>query len=132
MGSAGALLAGASLLALLSGCATGEEDAVRRSADEFEAAITDQDGAAACALLAPVTRSELEQSSGTSCEKGVLEEVAPTDRATGRVQVFGTMAQVRYGGDTVFLTEFREGWRVFAAACEPRGAKPYDCKVKGG
>jgi hypothetical protein len=47
------------------------------------------------------------------------------------VEVWGGQAQVRLAGDTVFLTETPSGWRVTAAACEPRGEMPYDCRVEG-
>ena len=47
------------------------------------------------------------------------------------MEVWGGDAQVRLGGDTVFLTETPTGWRVTAAACEPRGELPYECQVEG-
>lgn len=47
------------------------------------------------------------------------------------MSVFGTMAQVRYPEDTVFLARFRSGWRVMAAACSPQAHDPYDCRIKG-
>jgi hypothetical protein len=46
------------------------------------------------------------------------------------VEVWGRDAQVRLGGDTVFLTETDAGWRV-TAACRPRGEAPYECQVEG-
>jgi len=48
-----------------------------------------------------------------------------------QVEIWGGDAQVRLGDDTVFLTETGAGWRVTAAACEPRGEAPYDCEVEG-
>ena len=47
------------------------------------------------------------------------------------VEVWGDDAQVRIGGDVVFLTETDAGWRVTAAACTPREERPYDCEVEG-
>ncbi len=51
--------------------------------------------------------------------------------AVEAVEVWGSDAQVRLSGDTVFLTDTPAGWRVTAAACEPRGELPYDCAVEG-
>ena len=82
--------------------------------------MADGDGAAACALLAPTTRSELEQSTGKECAVAILEEAPDAGGDGGDVQVFGVMAQVRWDGDTVFLTRMPDGWRVLAAGCVPR------------
>jgi hypothetical protein len=43
----------------------------------------------------------------------------------------GTMAQVRFREDTVFMSEFRHGWKVMAADCKPRTGRPYDCQIQG-
>lgn len=124
-----ALVAG--LTVLLTGCGSGHRDAVREVAGRFYGAIAARDGAAACALLAPTTRSELEESSRQPCPKAVLGEGIPTVGDPTSVKVFGTMGQVRFSGETAFLSRFPFGWRVLAAACTPQRAHPYDCKVKG-
>ncbi len=49
----------------------------------------------------------------------------------GAIGAFGTMAQVRWGDEAVFLTRLPGGWRVLATGCAPRGDAPYDCAVKG-
>lgn len=103
---------------------------MREVARDFYVALSQHDGRAACDLLAPTTRSELEQSSGKDCSVAVTEEVQPAGDPQ-QVSVFGTSAQVRYDGDTAFLSRFRYGWRVLAAACRPRTSGPYDCSVKG-
>jgi hypothetical protein len=41
------------------------------------------------------------------------------------------MAQVRFRQDTVFMAQFRDGWKVMAADCAPRPDKPYDCQIQG-
>ena len=46
-----------------------------------------------------------------------------------RVEVFDSMAQVRVGADTVFLSRYDGGWRVVAAACTPVPGRPYDCSI---
>jgi hypothetical protein len=116
----------------LSSCGDAQDDDVVRVAREFYSAVEAGEGAQACTLLAPSTRSELQQSSGSPCEEAILEEVrAPTGRQLD-ADAFGTMARVRMAGDTVFLTRFDTGWLVMAAACTPP-SKPgaYECQVKG-
>src|SRR4051794_3294899 len=56
---------------------------------------------------------------------------AVAGRRGERVDIWGGEAQVRLGGDTVFLTQTHAGWRVVAAVCEERGEAPYDCEVEG-
>ena len=56
-----------------------------------------------------------------------LPDAGPAEAFDG----FGTMARVRYQRDTVFLAEFRRGWKVMAAGCTPVPGRPYDCRVEG-
>ena len=101
-------------------------------ATRFYEAYTADDGAAACAELAPKTKSELEQSSGKPCDEAVLEEDVPETSAPLDVHVFGTQARVRWDGETTFLARFQGGWKVMAAACTARPDQPYDCGISGG
>jgi hypothetical protein len=120
------------VLAFASGCAADADEGPRQAADGFEAAVSDGDGPAACALLTDAAVDELESSSGEPCEKAILDEV---ESAGDRVEVtrFGTMAQVRFRGDVLFMAQAPEGWRVMAAACQATpGGKPYDCGIAGG
>jgi hypothetical protein len=118
----------------LTGCGATPDPSARAAADQFTRAVADKDGAAACALLAPATRADLEQSAGSSCAKAIVEEnlqeAGPLETST----TFGTMAQVSFGSDVVFLAEFPRGWRVMAAGCAPGTApeKPYECQLSGG
>jgi hypothetical protein len=126
--AAGALLA----LMLAGGCAADADAGPRQAADGFEAAVDDRDGTAACALLTDATAEELESSAGQPCEKAILDEV---HSAGDRLEVnrFGTMAQVRFRSDVLFMAQAPQGWRVMAASCRPTaGSKPYDCDVAGG
>jgi hypothetical protein len=117
----------------LSSCGDGQDGAVTRTADSYAKALADQDGAAACSVLAPPTRSELEESSGQSCAKAVLDEAKTDLGSLQQVRAYGTMAEASFAGDTVFLTRYQSGWRVLAAACRPpSGAGAYDCDVQGG
>jgi hypothetical protein len=101
-------------------------------ADQFQAALASGDGASACALLAAPTADELEKSAGKPCPEAVLDEAQVSGpRVDG--SRFGTMAQVRYRDDVVFLTRGGpDGWQVFAASCRPSPGAPYDCEISGG
>lgn len=119
---------GLTLAALLTGCASLEEDDVRDVASAFE----DPGAAAAdrCALLAPMTLETLESDESAPCAEAI-EQIPLQGGAVESVEVWGGDAQVRLEGDTVFLAETPSGWRVTAAACQPRGELPYDCEVEG-
>src|SRR5690242_19166387 len=121
-------------LVALAGCATagGRGEAAAGVATRLLTAVQGKDGAAACALLAPDTASEVEQSGGKPCAEAILDEDLPGPGAVTGTAVYGQWAQVRIGGDTVFLAVFPGGWRVVAAGCKPRGDRPYNCEVQGG
>ena len=124
------MVAGTGLALVLSGCTPSQQDDAARAADDFVAAVADGDPATACALLAPATVEELEQSSGAACADAVLEEASPAgDRV--RVSTFGRMAQVHYADDVVFLSRFDAGWRVVAAGCLAQTGGPYSCGIEG-
>jgi hypothetical protein len=125
------------LVALLPLCAcdAGAErrDAASSTALRLLSAVTADDGAAACAVLAPDTVAELEKSAGKTCADAVLEEDLPAPGAVTTVDVYGQWAQVALDDDTLFLAAFRGGWRVVAAGCTARGDdRPYDCTLQGG
>jgi hypothetical protein len=116
------------LALLLAGCAGAQDTAAGSAARDLLDAVRDGDGAAACAALAAPTRDELEQTSGKACSTAVLEE----DLGEGgdvRVQVFDSMAQVRVGTETLFLSRFDGRWLVVAAACDAVPREPYDCSI---
>lgn len=119
------------LAGLVGGCGSGQDDTVASVSDRFYDAVAARDGAAACAVLAPETLSELEQAEGKRCAEAILAEKPPEVGAVESVSVFGTMAEVRYQEETVFLARFQTGWRVMAAICRPQPHAPYDCRLKG-
>jgi hypothetical protein len=121
-------LAGASLLA---GCGSSASGA-KAAATDFYDAVDASDSAAACALLAPATLRELEQTEHAACEEALLRVQLPEIGAIKQTERFGRQAAVYFDGDTAFLAEYRDGWRVVAVGCEPRDGLPYDCVVKGG
>ena len=108
-----------------------EAGAVDDVARSFYAAVAERDGPGACGLLAPETRSELEQSEGKACSAAVLDQHVPEAGEIRATSVYGTMAQVRYDQDTVFLARFPSGWKVMAAACSKTSSARYECEVKG-
>lgn len=109
------------------------------SADDASAAATalrfTRDLAAsppqACALLAPQTLKELEDSQG-ACPSSLPGLDLPRAVAVRSTEVYAKDAIVRLDRDTMFLARFDQGWRVTAAGCTPHGDLPYDCTVKGG
>ena len=116
----------------LAGCGTTQDGAVEDTAAQFYAALEDQDGAAACRVLAPLTRSEVEQAAKMPCEDAILEQGIAGGRGAHQVSAFGTAAQVRYDGETAFLSRYRDGWFVVAAGCTPQPGDRYDCQVEAG
>jgi hypothetical protein len=134
MGPHSCLGAAALLLAVCctAGCSSSQEAPARDTAQAFYDALARHDGERGCALLAPETLSELEQSAGKPCPEAILEEEVPSVTQPEDVHVFGAMAEIRYAADVAFLTRFGDRWTVMAAGCRPDGDRPYDCRVKGG
>jgi hypothetical protein len=99
---------------------------------QFTRALSAGDDAGACSLLATETKAQLEQAAGKPCAEAIAEEDLTGADAVEDVATFGTMAQVRFAGDTVFVAQFSGGWKVFAAGCSPVQGKPYDCRLQGG
>ena len=127
-------VAGALPIILLTSCATLGPDTTAAAgvATAFHRAIEDGNGNAACAVLAPATMQDLENTSGHSCIDAILDEDLPDAREVEATQAFGRGAQVLMDGDVVFLSVFGDHWLITAAGCTPRGDRPYDCTVKGG
>ncbi|MGI5401244.1 hypothetical protein ACQEVG_17650 [Streptomyces sp. CA-135486] len=122
------------MLITVSGCGgagTRAADASAR-AEEFERTVHGGSLIAACALLAPQTRSELEDSGHMKCAAALEEEQLPVGGAVRDTAVYGQQAMVKLHGDTLFLSLFPGGWRVVAAGCVPEAGKPYQCQIKGG
>jgi hypothetical protein len=130
----GAVAAVAVSAVAVAGCGAGTGGA-SRAAGQFERALRAGDPDAACALLAPDTRQEVEESnqSGPSgCSEAITDEDLPDGGPVRTVEVYGHQARAVLADDTLFLSLFPGGWRVVAAGCEPRAGHPYDCTVKGG
>ena len=121
----------------LTACGGTQEDGVRTAARAFGDALAASDGAAACALLAPLTREELEQSQGSACAQALPEQGLPPLAEVTGLQRYGRQASLELTGpegetDTWFLTRSDRGWLVAAAGCRPRREDlPYSCDVEG-
>jgi hypothetical protein len=102
-----------------------------RAVETFEAALKRSDAATACALLAPPTRNELEQSESETCAKALPDQNLPPATTVPDVDVYGDEAIARVQGDVLFLTNVGGTWMVSAAGCKPQQDEPYDCEVKG-
>ena len=120
------------VLATLSGCSSGNDDAATQVAERLHANLRADDGPAACDLLSEDVQEELADSEGSTCEDAVMEAGLPDSGRVVGVKVYGTAAQVRYDEDVVFLGEFTDGWKVTAAGCTPQAGAPYECRVQGG
>ena len=117
--------------AALAGC--GEDDeAAGRAAERFYASVAARAGSAACELLERSARDALEHEEMSPCAEAVLSlRLSGTEAESATVWI--TSAQVRLRrGDTVFLDETAEGWRVAAAGCRPQPGEeqPYRCEVE--
>jgi hypothetical protein len=133
------MLRGLTVLAVLgaalavAGCGTsaGERE-VRASVDRFEKALQSQDGAAACKELSTETRSSLESDEKKPCDEAIGETDLKPVSGVDDVSVWITGGLVRLNGDTLFMDETAEGWKISAAGCKSQGSdKPYDCEVEG-
>ena len=114
--------------ALLTGCASSQEPEVERVATTFEDPSADPE--ARCDLLIPATRAAFEQSESAPCAEAI-EDLALEGGRLESVAIWGGDAQVTLTGDTVFLSETSDGWRITSAACTPQAEAPYDCEVDG-
>jgi len=124
--------AGVLVALTVSGCGGGAGSAQAADvARSFYAAVAADDGATACDLLAPQTLRELEESAQAPCRTAILEEDIPDAGEVVKLERYGNQAQARFRGDTAFLAEFEQGWRIVAVSCRPRADQPYDCGVEG-
>jgi hypothetical protein len=116
---------------LLAGCGRGGDRAtVRGIAEGFYGAVARHDGAAACARLSSDARQALEQQESMPCARAVVH-LKLSGRRAHIVRVYSTDAAVELiDGDTVFLQDTNQGWRVDAAGCRPqKRGEPAQCEV---
>lgn len=121
--------------ALLTACGatSGRVEGARDAGRAFQRAVAAGDYTTACDLLAPRTRQQLEEDEKQRCGQALAGQELPKAPPGGGPQVYGRQASLDAGGQKLFLSQFRGGWKVVAAGCTPRGGdKPYRCVVKGG
>ncbi|MFH9738722.1 hypothetical protein ACH4MA_13600 [Streptomyces roseolus] len=121
--------------ASLSGCgaSAAREGGASSAGHRFAAALAAGDYRAACGLLAPETRDEVEEDAKGPCGPALRELGLPPSGPARGVDVYGNDALLRAAGDTVFLSRFDDGWKVTAAGCVARSTdEPYRCSLKGG
>lgn len=124
------LAVAAALAALVcAGCGTGaDQRQARAAAERFYAAVARHDGQTACAQLSPDLRAQLVKDESERCAEAV-GHLHLQGRRAARVRVYATSALVELdGGDSVFLDDTREGWRIAAVGCRPDGPGPYECE----
>jgi hypothetical protein len=122
----------AALTVVVAGCGTSTDRArVRATAQRFSDAVAQRDGAAACAQLSPSLRAQLVKDESATCTEAVLK-LRLRGRTAGEARVYATSALVRLvGGDTMYLGETAQGWRLDAVGCRPHAGAPYDCEEEG-
>lgn len=114
---------------MLGGCGAPADPGA--TAEQFREALANDDGQAACQLLAPSTVEEIELTEGMPCDEALPGLGLPASGGFDSAETYGRNAQAVFDDDVLFLTESGQRWLVTAAGCTPRGERPYDCDVKG-
>ncbi|MFF1446532.1 hypothetical protein [Streptomyces sp. NPDC058295] len=104
---------------------------VSTAATAFEEALSKGDRAALCAALAPQTRKEVEDSAKKACADAITAQDLPAGGPIRGVDVHGRQGRAVLASDTLFLSQFPDGWKIVAAGCKPQPGQPYECSVKG-
>jgi hypothetical protein len=120
-------------LGVLSGCGTGADRAqVRAVTVRFFSALDADRGVAACMQLSPaLQKTVMQQESARGCAEAV-GKVKARGSPVEAVQVYATSARVDLaGGESLFLSAMRDGWRIDALGCRPRSSGPFECEEQG-
>ena len=117
-------------LVALSGCGTGADRAqVRAVTMRFFSALDAHHGADACIQLSSALRTTITQEqSARRCASAVLK-IKARRTPIAVVHVYATSARVDLtGGESVFLSAMRDGWRIDALGCRPQSSGPFECE----
>jgi hypothetical protein len=119
------------LAAVCGGCAADRAPDATATAQGFQTALSEDDGADACAHLSDSTASALEQDQGMPCPRAILELRLPASTKVDDAQVSAGSAAVRTPGGVLVLDEAEGGWKVSAAGCTPTAAgEPLECELE--
>jgi hypothetical protein len=117
------------------GCGRSEDrEQATAVAERFFTAVESGDGDGACEQLSVDTREKLEQDEQKPCREAIGEQdIRPG--APARVDVFLTNAEAELdNGDSAFLSQTQEGWRLSAVGCKPGAGppseEPMDCELE--
>jgi outer membrane murein-binding lipoprotein Lpp len=115
--------------ATIAGCGTSaDRDEARTAAQTLYTAVGRHHGDVACAQMSPSLRAALVEDEQERCARAVMR-LHLTGATVDVVRVYADAAEVRFDhGDTVFLSDTSQGWRVEALGCTPQGKGPYDCE----
>jgi hypothetical protein len=119
----------------VAGCGRGDDRAaVRAVTARFFAGLSSQEGRAACAQLSLSTRAQLQSQEQKACSKAVTA-LELQRGAVMRVEIYLRSAAVELSsGETAFLDQGKQGWRLSAVGCRPENGKPadrpYDCELE--
>ncbi|MER5208834.1 hypothetical protein [Streptomyces sp. NPDC002825] len=128
------LLGVTTVLIALSGCGAPQSrvDGATGAGRFFEESLAAGNFGVACELLAEESRAQLEEGEKKPCARALPAQELPRGGAVRGVDVYGRQALLRLQGDTLFLSQFDEGWRVTAAGCAAEaGDMPYHCVLRG-
>jgi hypothetical protein len=132
-GSLSRLLA-VSLVALgLTGCGQdADRQAVRTTTQRFLVAYAAHENATACQALSADAVKELESQESAPCRQSI-GKVQLAGGSIAKVELTVTNAKVDLaGGDSVFLSEQADGWKITALGChasEKPADQPFDCEL---
>ncbi|GAA4267772.1 hypothetical protein [Frondihabitans peucedani] len=100
-------------------------------AARFEHAVSTRDYGAACRLLTPPTKADVEKQSGRSCASSLPSLGLPEQGPSESTRVYGRAALVTATGASVFLARSGDTWAVRAAGCTPKAEGPFECALGG-
>jgi hypothetical protein len=117
----------------LAGCGTGADRThVRAVTTRFFAALDAHRSGDACGQLSPALRTTLQQEHAAPRCADAVGKIKTRGSAVEFVHVYATSARLDLaGGESVFLSAMRDGWRIDALGCRPRSSGPYECEEQG-
>ena len=128
-------LAGAVVVSLAGCGAASLEPAARSAAVSFVRDASSDPGRACGQLVDPTRKSVAQTDPSGDCATALGKVQLGQDTGVVRTTVQGHSAEVVLRDDVVFLSLFRDGWRVMAAGCRRTSkdlAQPADCEISGG